>query len=769
MIFGKAAPAGSVTPSYNITRYETLADVANELASAVGLPESTDVVGSTDPKMIQLIYVINAAATDMIGMRQWSMLNREASITIVAEFPGQQELAVALPVDFDQFVSQTLNNETTRTSGKATLPQEWQALKTLWPGATVNTMWRVRGAHIIFLYPPTTPQTFTYEYQSIAWCSDADMPSQFKNKANKNGDKILLDGYLVALLAKAKWLEINKFDSSAAMRDFLRQYDLRVDNQAAAPVLGMVGRDELGIGYPGVMTAAAGGGEVGPPGPPGPQGPRGGVGPQGEVGPPGPATVGPQGPQGEKGDQGPMGGEAGSVIVLDVPPADPFAGQTWFESDTGKTYIWYINPDGVGQWISIYTAGEKGDTGPQGPAGDPGPAGGPVGPAGPMGPQGLPGIQGPQGAQGNGLQPMGDLASPDLLPTEGNKAGDLYLIAGEMWIWNADLLEWINMGPVRGEQGPQGEPGPQGPKGDPGDGSGVAPDLTPYALTADVDSKDAATLAAALAADALVFDATNSRYDLDAPLMVNSYLSATGNAVGQTALVAGPSSGTNFKILPTGKASQNGATAEPIILQSMLDAAISGIALTPGPAGADGAPGPAGADGAPGPAGANGIDATAPVGGIIMWYGDIAAVPATWALCNGENGTPNLLDKFVVGAGSTYAIGDIGGYLDACLPSHDHAGGSFSGTTDAAAAALQDPGHVHSSQGNGAPNGGGAGIAYTSSSNTPYDTTASVTGIYDAGHAHSISGSISLAAQGEDPAGRNLPPFVALAYIMKIA
>jgi len=104
--------------------------------------------------------------------------------------------------------------------------------------------------------------------------------------------------------------------------------------------------------------------------------------------------------------------------------------------------------------------------------------------------------------------------------------------------------------------------------------------------------------------------------------MVTGYVSATGNAVGQTAIVAGPSSGTNFKILPTGKASQNGATAESIILQSMLDAAIAGVASTPGPAGADGAPGADGAQGPQGPQGEPGTPA------------DVAEVEALKARCD---------------------------------------------------------------------------------------------------------------------------------------
>jgi len=50
-----------------------------------------------------------------------------------------------------------------------------------------------------------------------------------------------------------------------------------------------------------------------------------------------------------------------------------------------------------------------------------------------------------------------------------------------------------------------------------------------------------------------------------------------------------------------------------------------------------------------------------PVGGIIMWSGTAALVPAGWAICNGQNGTPNLTDKFVVGAGLSYTVGDKGG------------------------------------------------------------------------------------------------------------
>lgn len=72
---------------------------------------------------------------------------------------------------------------------------------------------------------------------------------------------------------------------------------------------------------------------------------------------------------------------------------------------------------------------------------------------------------------------------------------------------------------------------------------------------------------------------------------------------------------------------------------------------------------------------------TVPVGGIIMWSGATNNVPAGWALCNGQtaNGltTPDLRNRFVLGASSTYAVDNMGGFANitlatANLPAHAH-------------------------------------------------------------------------------------------------
>jgi len=86
-------------------------------------------------------------------------------------------------------------------------------------------------------------------------------------------------------------------------------------------------------------------------------------------------------------------------------------------------------------------------------------------------------------------------------------------------------------------------------------------------------------------------------------------------------------------------------------------------------------------------------------GCIILWSGAIVDIPSGWFLCNGNNGTPDLRNRFVIGAGDTYNPNDTGGAF-----SHNHTftGGSHThtipGGTDiqsgAGYAAITDPSFI---------------------------------------------------------------------------
>lgn len=62
-------------------------------------------------------------------------------------------------------------------------------------------------------------------------------------------------------------------------------------------------------------------------------------------------------------------------------------------------------------------------------------------------------------------------------------------------------------------------------------------------------------------------------------------------------------------------------------------------------------------------------------GMILAWSGAIVDIPTGWYLCDGNNGTPDLRNRFVIGAGDTYSVDDTGGantHIHSLIGSHTH-------------------------------------------------------------------------------------------------
>ena len=156
-----------------------------------------------------------------------------------------------------------------------------------------------------------------------------------------------------------------------------------------------------------------------------------------------------------------------------------------------------------------------------------------------------------------------------------------------------------------------------------------------------------------------------------------------------------------------------------------------------------------------------------PVGGIIMWSGTIASIPSGWALCDGTNSTPNLTDKFIVGAGNTYSTGSTGGST-----THDH-GGVGGNTT---LSVTQIPSHAHSYKdsyyievNNPGTGAGGAihGVDYVGP--TKYKGSGDSDG--DNSFVYYRNGTTEYRGNGSFhnhsiSSDNHLPPYFALAYIM---
>ncbi|MFM0555757.1 hypothetical protein P0D69_32995 [Paraburkholderia sediminicola] len=185
-----------------------------------------------------------------------------------------------------------------------------------------------------------------------------------------------------------------------------------------------------------------------------------------------------------------------------------------------------------------------------------------------------------------------------------------------------------------------------------------------------------------------------------------------------------------------------------------------------------------------------------PIGTVLTWSGAVANIPSVWgsnwALCNGQNGTPNLMDRFIIGAGNGYAVGATGGTTSyalstANMPAHTHGvydpGHAHAVSDPGHAHSIYDPGHAHSippggwgqaGQDNGGISGTSAPNQYGTFSGGIMGTYPSGTGIgiYGAGTGIGIYGSgtgIQIGSTGSGAAFTVIPPYYALAYVMKIA
>lgn len=145
-------------------------------------------------------------------------------------------------------------------------------------------------------------------------------------------------------------------------------------------------------------------------------------------------------------------------------------------------------------------------------------------------------------------------------------------------------------------------------------------------------------------------------------------------------------------------------------------------------------------------------------GQVVMHDPDYAPVPFGWAVCDGTGPTKDLRNRFIVGAGGQYEVGEVGGLATVTLT------------------AAQMPQHNHNAQNLTAANGGAHSHTYNartgalgadagSDLSVPVNVTVTNTSNEPA-HGHNVTGSTGNAGSGN--AHENRPPFCGLLYIMRL-
>ena len=376
-------------------------------------------------------------------------------------------------------------------------------------------------------------------------------------------------------------------------------------------------------------------------------------------------------------------------------------------------YAWRRIPD-PGAKGEPGEKGQKGEIGSTGSQGDKGEKGAPSTVAGPQGQKGEAGDKGATGANGD----------------KGAK-GEPSTVAGD-----------------KGDKGDKGVTG-AGTKGEKGAGSsvtiGVSPPSSPTPAPGDMwwDSDDA-----------------------DLHVYYNDGNSAQWVSVTSSAALKGQ----------TGDKGDKGQKGE---LNDKGQKGDTGAVAAKGQKGEIGATGGSGGTGSTGDKGQKGDEGSAgstgiPSGFIGLWSGAANAIPSGWYLCDGNNGTPNLKGRFVVGYDnndSDYDVNDQGGSKTTTLstsqlPSHTHGDGTLSTDTATLTGTIRRISESFAGFG-GTASGVFSKVGGNSAGGTPGSPDSNNCGGVDfnGNHNHDVTGSTGSTGSGSSI--ENRPPYYALCYIMK--
>lgn len=176
------------------------------------------------------------------------------------------------------------------------------------------------------------------------------------------------------------------------------------------------------------------------------------------------------------------------------------------------------------------------------------------------------------------------------------------------------------------------------------------------------------------------------------------------------------------------------------------------------------------------------IPGALPTGIVCAWYGTLGNVPAGWLLCDGQNGTPDLRERFIMGGGGDFAVHTTGGVETFTPAGTIAAGGTHNHTGTVAGTAItiaQMPAHAHLNgvtdniatlfnHGSAAANPTTAqSIESGGSTGTLEGNTTSVGGGQSHTHGLTIDNGGNHTHAFAGTAGDARPPFYVLAFIMK--
>jgi hypothetical protein len=206
----------------NFNRTMNAGDLLTQVAVEVGLPKVNDPFTTSDPQYQRMIQILNIAGNALLKLAPWSRFQNVKQINVT---PGQS--SYPLPEDFDSMIDETMWQPGTSfiTGFGSTSPQLWEYFLNVPVVGTLTIIYRERFGGIQVLPVPQSAFSFTFEYVSRGWVTDANQSGTYRDNVAQASDIVLFDPLLIGRYLKMRFLEALGFDTQGAKDDFNLVFD----------------------------------------------------------------------------------------------------------------------------------------------------------------------------------------------------------------------------------------------------------------------------------------------------------------------------------------------------------------------------------------------------------------------------------------------------------------------------------------------------------------------------------------------------------------
>ena len=203
----------------SLQKLDTVLYEVQQACLQMSLPKPTGVYDITDENVLLMGSVVNLAGIMVAEAFDWQALRKPFS----AVGDGTRT-TWDLPADFSRFVDDTGWSKAMRRSVYVLNSQQWAAQAHWLSPVALSPSCRIIADQLAFMVAPAVGEEIVFEYVDANWVIDAENPTLYKQRADKNADKPRFDWLLMVLAIKLKWLEQKGMNTTAAQLDFNERF-----------------------------------------------------------------------------------------------------------------------------------------------------------------------------------------------------------------------------------------------------------------------------------------------------------------------------------------------------------------------------------------------------------------------------------------------------------------------------------------------------------------------------------------------------------------